>query len=334
LQQTQQQQPLPQLQQQQQVQQQQLPQPQGVPEERNLRQGKNLFDFVGLGTGSNTDPFLAKVNANCLTGDLAECFKSQALGTFSDFFNKPEYFLNENTRVVRGNDYELRSLEQEPYEFSTEARADESEWDQLVKFALRKVERFVKSAAIEVKIPNDVTEGGRYSPRFISDEIADEIDVLEDKTAPLYGRHKLKKLFIPLLIILKLFKLKLLLFLPLILGLASFKKFLGFLAIIVPGIIGYFRLCRSQSPFGGSNFFNGGGGGFQQYSPQGVGIASYQHQHTHIEQPYYDYYGKSQFIDTNNNNNNAQQGVRFGDSAQNVAYQGYSQYRSNNNVKK
>lgn len=52
------------------------------------------------------------------------------------------------------------------------------------------------------------------------------------------ARKKLKKLFIPMLIILKLFKLKLLLFLPLILGLASFKKVLGFMAIVVPGLIG------------------------------------------------------------------------------------------------
>lgn len=37
----------------------------------------------------------------------------------------------------------MRSLEQEPFEYSTEPRADESEWDQLVKFALRKVERYV-----------------------------------------------------------------------------------------------------------------------------------------------------------------------------------------------
>ena len=50
------------------------------------------------------------------------------------------------------------------------------------------------------------------------------------------GQHKLKKLIIPMLLILKLFKLKLLLFLPLILGLASFKKFLGFMALIIPGM--------------------------------------------------------------------------------------------------
>lgn len=34
---------------------------------------------------------------------------------------------------------QLRQLSREPYEFSQEPRADEPEWDQLVKFALRKV---------------------------------------------------------------------------------------------------------------------------------------------------------------------------------------------------
>lgn len=59
--------------------------------EGRARQGKHLLDFVGLGTGANTDPYLARTNANCLNGELAECFKSQAIGTFSEFFNKPEY---------------------------------------------------------------------------------------------------------------------------------------------------------------------------------------------------------------------------------------------------
>lgn len=39
---------------------------------------------------------------------------------------------------------------------------------------------------IELQIPQEYTEGGRYSPeaRFI-DEISDELDVIEDKKAPL-----------------------------------------------------------------------------------------------------------------------------------------------------
>ena len=139
-------------------------------------------------------------------------------------------------------------------------------------------------------------------------------------------------MFLPLLIILKLFKLKLLLFLPLILGLATFKKFLGFAAIVIPGIIGYFKLCRPQQ----NNYGNGYSNGFQEYSPQGIGAASYAHQHTHFDglfnreqqnyaKPYGEYYGKNQYSNANNNFNNFDQSVRFGDDQ---AYQGQSQYRS------
>lgn len=46
----------------------------------------------------------------------------------------------------------------------------------------------MKSAAIELQIPDEITEGGRYSPRFI-DEISDEIDVIEDKKAPLFSEY-------------------------------------------------------------------------------------------------------------------------------------------------
>lgn len=47
--------------------------------------------------------------------------------------------------------------------------------------------RFLKSTAFEIQVPDEATEGGRYSPRFI-DEITDEIDVLEDKKAPLFSK--------------------------------------------------------------------------------------------------------------------------------------------------
>lgn len=71
-----------------------------------------------------------------------------------------------------------------------------------------------------------------------------------------------------MLIILKLFKLKLLLFLPLILGLASFKKLLGLFALVIPGLIGFFKFCKPnlQSTFGGNY-----GSGIPHYSPGGVG---------------------------------------------------------------
>lgn len=50
--------------------------------------GKHLLDWIGLGTGPNQDPYVARTNAGCLNGDFAECFKSQALNAFGDFFSK------------------------------------------------------------------------------------------------------------------------------------------------------------------------------------------------------------------------------------------------------
>lgn len=55
------------------------------------RNGKHLLDFVGLGTNQNVDPYLRRTNEQCLNGELSECFKSQALNTFGDFFNRDAY---------------------------------------------------------------------------------------------------------------------------------------------------------------------------------------------------------------------------------------------------
>ncbi|XP_049808641.1 uncharacterized protein LOC126251932 isoform X1 [Schistocerca nitens] len=290
-----------------------------------VAEGKNvLLDWIGLGTGPDTDPYLARANAACLNGDLAECFKSRALNSL-DFLELPAYPLTENARIVRMAETHLRSLQHEPYEFSSAPRADESEWDQLVKFALRKVEKFLKSTAIEVQFPNEVTENGRYSPRFI-DEIASELDIIEDKKRTPFSRKRLKKLFIPLLIILKLFKLKLLLFLPLILGLASFKKLLGFLAIVIPGLIGFFKFCKP-------NLTQGFGGGYGQ-SPY---YQTRPHPYVpHPSPPLHhsggdSYYGVPYSRDSEPQTSSS---VSFHEpssdysSAHDLAYQGYSHYRS------
>lgn len=61
------------------------------PQIQGRQSGRNLFDFVGLGTGNQIDPFLRKTNEKCLNGELAECFKSQALNTFDDFFKRDVY---------------------------------------------------------------------------------------------------------------------------------------------------------------------------------------------------------------------------------------------------
>lgn len=45
----------------------------------------------------------------------------------------------------------------------------------------------MKSTGIEVQFSNEVTENGRYQPRFV-DEIVDEIDVIEDKKDSLFSK--------------------------------------------------------------------------------------------------------------------------------------------------
>lgn len=69
-------------------------------------------------------------------------------------------------------------------------RSGASEWDELVQFAMRKAERFVKTVAIEVSVPSWITGDNEvYAPRFL-DEVADEIDVLEDKKDTLFCKYQ------------------------------------------------------------------------------------------------------------------------------------------------
>ncbi|KAL6263590.1 hypothetical protein P5V15_006379 [Pogonomyrmex californicus] len=257
---------------------------------------ENLFNYIGLGTGQSVDPYLAKVNERCLTGDLAECFKSRALNYFSDFFDHPEYSLNDNVCIKRMSDKIITEIQHQPYEYSNEPRSGETEWDQMVNFMKRKMERFVKTMSFELIIPD--TETGlndEYKPRFL-DEIADEFDTLENKKDTLFSRHRLRKFFLPLLLVLKLFKLKLLLLLPLILGLASFKKVLGFLAIVIPGIIGFLKLYKPYP-----NYYP------PVYTKNG------------IAQPHYESHSNIDFYEDRYGNINS-----YG---QDLAYQGYRHYK-------
>ncbi|XP_011703616.1 PREDICTED: uncharacterized protein LOC105459363 [Wasmannia auropunctata] len=258
---------------------------------------EDLFNYIGLGTGQNVDPYLAKVNERCLTGDFAECFKSRALNYFSDFFDHAEYSLNDNIRIKRMSDQVVTEVHRQPYEYSNDPRSGETEWDQMVNFMKRKMERFVKTMTFELTIP-DVETGfnDAYKPRFLN-EIADEIDTLENKKDTLFSRHRLRKFLIPFLIILKLFKVKLLLLLPLVLGLASFKKFLGFLTIIIPGLIAFFKFYKPYP-----NYYP------PIYTKNGVAQSPYE---SHSNFDYYgDHYGN---VDS------------YGHD---LAYRGYQHYKS------
>ncbi|EDW97831.1 uncharacterized protein LOC6537573 [Drosophila yakuba] len=336
--------PQPAVQQIQQPQQpQQFPQAQqpGVGEERGR---SSLLSIFGL--GNDNDPFLARTNSNCLGGDLSACFKTQALNTFDEIFFKDQYKLSDFARVVRLPETQQRSLLQEPFEYSEEPRGDDDEWNQLLKYGLRRTERFLKSTALEVEWPEELTEAGRYEARFIGNDIDGELDLIDDgQRAGHFSRKKLKKMIIPLLLVLKIFKLKLLLFLPFILGIAGLKKILGLAAIILPGLFAYFKLCRPPGGVGGA--FGGGLSGlfggkntFPEYNPQGVGAATYYHHHEHFEgghggapgpyyrqepsfaKPYTDYYSKSYQGQQVQGQQVAGNSVSFGDP-QEAAYNGY-----------
>ncbi|XP_076631068.1 DUF1676 domain-containing protein Osi2 [Colletes latitarsis] len=289
----------------------QVPEPQEQVPFNRTRQGKGIFDWIGLGTGRNVDPYMAKTNKGCLNGDLAECFKSQALSYFTDFFDQPHYDLNDYVKVVRMSRDVVKEVGRQPYEYSNEPRSSDSEWDQLTKFAMRKAEKFVKTVAIELHIPSEETGDNEvYAPRFL-DEIADEIDTLENKKDTLFSRHQLKKLLIPMLIVLKLFKLKLLLFLPLILGLASFKKFLGFLAIVIPGLIGFFKLYKPLTQNYHPPVYSQSGIGYPPYYKENVNNYPYAEQGAHPAPEYQGGYHRDS--------------VSFG---QDLAYRGYQEYQS------
>lgn len=64
---------------------------------------------------------------------------------------QPAYQLTENARVLRMPEIQLRQLAREPYEYSESPRADEPEWDQLVKFAMRKVSSLKAETSTRLK---------------------------------------------------------------------------------------------------------------------------------------------------------------------------------------
>uniref|UniRef100_A0A336MHL8 CSON001867 protein n=1 Tax=Culicoides sonorensis TaxID=179676 RepID=A0A336MHL8_CULSO len=304
--------------------------PDEVPEIEERRNGRNLFDLIGFGS-QELDPYQIKLKQLCLNGEFAECFKLQAVNSLGDFFTQNKYLISPAIKIVTLPETQLRSLQNDPIEYVAETRDSDSEWDQLQKFVLRKAERFIKATAFEVQVPDVLQQDERLSPRFIDDAF-EETDLFEDRKTSLHNKHRLKKMIIPMLLILKLFKLKLLLFLPFVLGLAGIKKLLGFAAFVLPGALAYFKVCKPN--FG--LFKNP----IQQYTPQynsngfGFGGASSNFQNYYKEShPTSDfsnlYHDNSHYRDANGYN---QDSIKFNDdsSIHDLPYQGYSEYRNKN----
>lgn len=51
--------------------------------------------------------------------------------------------MSESVKILKLPESQVRSLENEPYEYVSEPKSTDSDWEELVKFMLRKAERYV-----------------------------------------------------------------------------------------------------------------------------------------------------------------------------------------------
>ncbi|XP_044019077.1 uncharacterized protein LOC122859513 isoform X2 [Aphidius gifuensis] len=267
---------------------------------KKSRQMKNFFNLIGLN--------IQTMSQECKNGDLVECFKSRLIGLIINLFDQPEQFYSKNVKDAFLRKNFVFEIYRQPYQYSGSVRSNKFELDQSMEFSVEKTDSFIKTSVVKTDVPPPRMRGIEvYAPRFL-DEIADEIDTLENKKDSLFSRHRLRELLIPMLIVLKLFKLKLLLFLPLILSFASLKKFLGFMAIVIPALIGFFKLCKPIM----SNYQP------PVYTKNGLG--SYSH---HTETVTHGYPVHQNSYDDDDATDYHSDGVSFG---QNLAYHGQKKY--------
>lgn len=62
------------------------------------------------------------MNQACLNGDLAECFKSRAINSFTDFFDHNQYHLNDHVKIVRMGRDIVQEVNRQPYEYASTSR--------------------------------------------------------------------------------------------------------------------------------------------------------------------------------------------------------------------
>ncbi|XP_014241380.1 uncharacterized protein LOC106662084 [Cimex lectularius] len=246
-----------------------------------------------IDNGWQDDPYMEETKQTCNAGSISGCFASKTMSSMSGFFDRDLYTISKEARFVRTSPMSEKKISFEGMDFAQEPRSGESPWEAAIGFLARRAEHFIKTTALEVELNDEMTEHGKYQPRFI-DEIYSEIERLEDKNEKPEKRYEIKKLFIPLLVILKIFKLKLLFLLPVLLGFVSFKKVIGILIFLVPGIIGYFKLCKpdinsSYGNFGHSNYYHRPPSIGEKYDQINTHMLSYREQQEAMKLAYHGY---------------------------------------------
>ncbi|KAF4528605.1 hypothetical protein B566_EDAN009209 [Ephemera danica] len=197
-------------------------------------------------TSVTGDLYIDEAYNGCQTKDTFSCAKYRALtyihklalGHVSTGRGFNQLPMLENVRLIRLP--ETNKAQEEVYElFDAVPRSSDSELMKFYRFGLREVERFARTYAVAVAVPESQTG---LVPRFITEDDLQQGRALEDESR---GKKKKLQLLLPLLILFKFFKLKVLL-IPILLGVLAIKKILILAAIFLPSILSVLKFCKQQ----------------------------------------------------------------------------------------
>ncbi|XP_059468632.1 uncharacterized protein LOC132192612 [Neocloeon triangulifer] len=207
------------------------------------------LSVVAAVAADHRDAYLEDARIACERKDAIACAKHRALsyldavaaGQVSSARAFNSMFSPLSAAGVRLVKVPSEGAEDAPFELfdDVEQRSDDSEVAKLWKFGLRQVERFARKYAVAVAVPE--TNAGLV-PRVISEDDVNAIESGESR-----GKKKKLQLLLPLLILFKFFKLKVLL-IPILLGVLAIKKILLLAAVFLPSIVGLLKFCKQQ-PF-------------------------------------------------------------------------------------
>ncbi|BES96131.1 Protein of unknown function (DUF1676) [Nesidiocoris tenuis] len=127
------------------------------------------------------DPYVNEADLQCVAGEVSGCIRSKAAGFVGSLFRRHEFLISEEARFVKMAKVSSKPVKMEGFDFSETPRSGETTWSSAIGFLMRRAEEFLKTTALEVDLTPELTENGRYQPRFI-DEIYSEVDTLDDKS--------------------------------------------------------------------------------------------------------------------------------------------------------
>lgn len=223
-----------------------------------------LVDSQPLANTSTGDVYLDDVRASChVSRSTMDCIKYRALkymyqaaqpGTESLEVQLPGGLL----RLVSVS---RPSMAIAPHLLSdAEPRAGDSEVDKAFRFALRRLEAWVRARALAVDLPQPEAQGERSLDPDAPQLVHSDGRAMTDEEVS--GRGKKLKLLLPLALF---FKLKTIL-LPILLGVLVIKKMLIAAAVLLPSLLGLVKICKHHH-HGHHHYSDWSSGAGSEYSP-------------------------------------------------------------------